>query len=363
MEALNLPEPVLALMQNALLRAAMTVVLALVVGIILRLILVPFLHRLASKTKTDLDDAIFGRLNPGLFQTVFILGVAYAVRGLINNGGVDRVVWASALTLVVFIWGRFALDVGVILTRHLSLQADRFTWIESRTLPLVQFAFKVLVIAMMVYFIMSVWTIDLTTWLASAGVAGIAIGFAAKDTLANFISGIFILADAPYKVGDYINIDGTTRGEVTDIGMRSTRILTRDNIEVTVPNAVIGNAKIVNESSGPSTKMRVRIDVNVAYGSEVEQVREILMACTKDVPHVSKMPQPTVRFIAMADSSLVFQVRVYVEQPEYRGRVIDALNTRIYNALGEAGIEIPFPKSDVYVKTWPTSPPPTGSSS
>ena len=136
----------------------------------------------------------------------------------------------------------------------------------------------------MTYLIMAAWHVNLTSWLASAGVLGIAVGFAAKDTLANFISGVFILVDAPYKVGQYIIIDGETRGVVTDIGMRSTRLLTRDNVEVTVPNAVIGNAKIVNESSGPSPKMRVRVNASVAYGSDVDQVQEILLACSRMCP-------------------------------------------------------------------------------
>ncbi len=347
-----MPESLTTLLQNPVLRAVFTVVLALVVGLALRLLIVPFLRRLAGRTATDLDDAVVGKLNPGLFQTVFLLGVAFAVRGLINHPTVDHAVWSTAMTLVVFIWGRFLLDVGVIVMRHVSRQADRFTWIQARTLPLVQFVYKVLVISVMVYLVMNIWRLDLTTWLASAGVAGIAIGFAAKDTLANFISGIFILVDAPYKVGDYINIDGATRGEVTDIGMRSTRILTRDNIEVTLPNAVIGNAKIVNESSGPSPKMRVRIDVGVAYGSDVDRVKEILAGCTEGVPHVSSSPRPTVRFKALGESALEFQVRVYVEQPVYRGRVVDALNTRIYKALGEAGISIPYPQRDVHIRDW-----------
>ncbi len=156
-------------------------------------------------------------------------------------------------TLLILIWGKAIFDVGTILFSKLSAMGDRFTWIQPQTLPLIQFGFKVLVISVQAWMLLSVWNVSLTSWLASAGVVGIAVGFAAKDTLANFISGIFILADAPYKVGQYIIIDGDTRGVVTEIGMRSTRLLTRDNVEVTVPNAVIGNAKIVNESSGPSS--------------------------------------------------------------------------------------------------------------
>ena len=89
-----------------------------------------------------------------------------------------------------------------------------------------------------------------------------AVGFAAKDTLANLFGGIFILADAPYKVGDFVVLGSGERGEVTQVGLRSTRILTRDDVEVTVPNAMIANDTIVNESGGPWVKHRVRVRVS-----------------------------------------------------------------------------------------------------
>ena len=227
-------------------------------------------------------------------------------------------------------------------------------WLTLRKAPLsAWFVLKVLLFAVMSYLIMSAWRINLTSWLASAGVVGIAVGFAAKDTLANFFSGVFILADAPYRVGQYIIIDGDTRGVVTEIGMRSTRLLTRDNVEVTVPNAVIGNAKIVNESSGPSQHMRVRVDVSVAYGSDVDRVREVLGACTVGLENGADDQPGVVRFSAMGASGLDFQVLVWVKHPVYRGRLIDELNTRVYKALAAAGIEIPFPQRDLHIRSWP----------
>ncbi|MFN2369850.1 MAG: mechanosensitive ion channel family protein, partial [Candidatus Krumholzibacteriia bacterium] len=192
-----------------------------------------------------------------------------------------------------------------------------------------------------------------TGWLASAGVAGLAIGFAAKDTLANFIAGVVILMDAPYKVGDVIIIDDVTRGEVSDIGMRSTRLLTVDNVEVTVPNAVIGNAKIVNESSGPTLQMRVRANVGVAYGSDIDQVRAVLAEAARGLPHVGPDEEPVVRFTGFGDSSLDFLVLVLADHPRWRPAVSDELNTRIYKALAAAGIVIPFPQRDLWVKEWP----------
>ena len=107
------------------------------------------------------------------------------------------------------------------------------------------------------YCFLVVWNLDLSPWLASAGIAGIAVGFAAKDSLANLFGGLFVIMDSPYKIGDYINLDTGERGRVVKIGLRSTRLLTRDDVEITLPHAHIANAKVVNESGGPHEKTRV----------------------------------------------------------------------------------------------------------
>ena len=138
--------------------------------------------------------------------------------------------------------------------------------VQVPSLPVFDMVFKIVIVGAAVYFIFLAWKIDLTAWLASAGVVGIAVGFAAKDTLANLFSGIFIVADAPYKVGDYIVLDGGLRGRVTSIGIRSTRILTLDDIEITIPNAVIGSSKIINEAGGPQVHQRLGVTVDEFMG-------------------------------------------------------------------------------------------------
>jgi small-conductance mechanosensitive channel len=195
----------------------------------------------------------------------------------------------------------------------------------------------------------------MTAWLASAGIAGIAVGFAAKDTLSNLFSGVFILADAPYKVGDYIVLDQRERGKVTHIGLRSSRILTRDDIEITIPNSIIGNSTIINQSGGPSEKMRIKLKVGVAYGSDVDQVRAIMLEIAAKDPLVCKVPQPSVRFRAFGASSLDFELRCWVPRPELCGQIIDALNTAIYKEFTRLEIEIPYAKQDLYIKGLPDS--------
>jgi small-conductance mechanosensitive channel len=340
-------------LQNPYWRVALILVCALVLALVARLVLMPALRRLSRRTASSLDDHVLDLLWPAILRTIVLQGVHVATLDFVEPGTVETMVIAATSTLMVLIWGRVLAGTGAAVFRRMSDNADQVSWIQPQTLPLVQFAYKVALFGLMSYLVMAAWHIDLTSWLASAGVAGIALGFAAKDTLANFISGVFILADAPYRVGQFIIIDDVTRGVVTEIGMRSTRLLTRDNVEVTVPNAVIGNAKIVNESSGPSPLMRVRIDVGVAYGSDVDAVRGLLLECTRDLAHTADSPEAAVRFTAMADSSLQFQVLVWLRNPVFRGRVIDELNTRIYKALGAAGIAIPFPQRDLHIKSWP----------
>ena len=344
------------LLENQWYRTALVIGAAILLGVILRLVLVPILNRLTSKTNSKIDDKIFSRLNITLIRVLILQAAHFLIRGWIFDEHIIGLVDSLYVTLLVLYVGKALLDVSAITFQHLSEVADKYTWIQQATLPLYKFIFKVVLFALQTYIIMSAWEINLTSWLASAGVMGIAIGFAAKDTLANFISGIFILVDAPYKVGQYIYIDGQTRGVVTDIGMRSTRLLTTDNVEVTVPNGVIGNSMIINETSGPSTRMRVRSTVGVAYGSDIEVVRKLLVDCTEGMPYLEPGQNTVVRFIAMGESSLDFQILVWARHPAFRGKVIDALNTRIYIALGEAGIEIPFPQRDVNVKVWPSPP-------
>jgi small-conductance mechanosensitive channel len=202
-----------------------------------------------------------------------------------------------------------------------------------------------------VYFIFISWDIDVTGWLASTTLVAMVVALAAKDTVANLFAGFFIMADTPYKPGDYINLDGGERGYVKTIGLRSTRIMTRDDIEITLPNSLIANSKIINESGGPKENVRVRIDISVAYGSDIDKVRSLLTEISKASESVCKDPIPRVRFRSFGDSGLIFQLHLWIEKPEDRGRIVDEINSAIYKCFIDENIEIPFPQRTIHVKT------------
>ena len=211
----------------------------------------------------------------------------------------------------------------------------------------------VVVIFAGVYAIFLAWDINITGLVASAGIVGLALSFAAQDTLGHLFAGVAIFADRPYQIGDFIVLDSGERGEVTHIGLRSTRLLTRDDVEVTVPNGVMGSPKIVNESGGPHEKFRIRIKVGVAYGSDIDKVIDILDSVARNHDQVCKIPEPRVRFRTFGESSLDFELLAWVEHPVLRGQVVHELNYKVYQEFNRAGVKIPFPQHDLYIKEMP----------
>ena len=326
---------------------------AVVVAIVVRLLFDRLVAVVARRTASTVDDRIAAALRGPVVWSILLAAAAWIAADTPMPPRVSYVVGGLLVTSAAMIWALAILRVGRIGLEVVSARVDHIRWVEPKTLPLFDMVLKVAVAGGFLYFVCVGWGIPLTSWLTSAGIVGIAVGFAAKDTLANLFSGIFIIADAPYKVGDYVLLDNTIRGVVLEIGMRSTRILTRDDVEVTVPNAVIANAKIVNETGGPHEKMRVRVKVSVAYGSDADEVERVLLSTTEGVDHVCREPSPRVRFREFGDSGLVFELLAWIDEPVYRGLVLHELNGRVYKALNRAGIEIPYPKHDVYIRQMP----------
>ena len=336
-------------------QAFVLVVLSVVVAKVADWIISRMITRWARKTTTDLDDRIVEMLHRPLFLFVLLGGLALAADLLSLEGGIQRITFGALGTMAVLIGFGLAMRVSRLTLETLSRHRDRFLFVQERTLPMFRNLSNVLLLGAGAYFLFLVWGLDVTAWLASAGIIGIAVGFGAKDTVANFFAGVFILADAPYKIGDFIILDTGERGQVTHIGIRSTRLLTRDDIEVTVPNAVMGNTKIVNETGGPTEKERVRIKVACAYGSDIDHVKQVLLDIGTGHEGVCSDPEPRVRFRTFGASGLELQLLCWIEEPILRGRISDALNTEVYRRFNEENIEIPYMKQDVYVKEMPES--------
>jgi MscS family membrane protein len=307
-------------------------------------------NRLISRTSPDLGPRLMRIVANVAALVVGYIALVLAIQVIGLAERVEQTLIRILLSLLILRLIKSAMRASHIGLEILSRVRDRYEIVEERTLPLFDLIMTILIVGAAAYAMLMVWEINPTAWLASAGVIGIAVGFAARDTLANLFAGFFIIADAPYKLGDYIVLDSGDRGEVTKVGIRSTRLLTRDDVEITVPNAEMANAKIFNESGGRWIKFRIRLKVGVAYGSDVDQVVELLEQITAEHDNVCRDPSPRVRMRGFGDSSLDFELLCWVNHPSERGLVTHELYMHIYKALNENGIEIPFPQRDVWVR-------------
>jgi small-conductance mechanosensitive channel len=335
------------------LRAVVALVIAFAIANILAFIISKIVAKLVQKTGNRLDDQITKHLRTPVYWTIILVGVLMAIVLAKMPPSLTEFIRSATLSILIMIWSVFLIRTLRLFIKAVSDRSDAHSIIRPQTQPLFNNIVLVVVLALSVYLVFSTWHIDMTAWLASAGIIGIAVGFAAKDTLANLFAGVFILADTPYKIGDYVVLDTGERGKVTHIGIRSTRILTRDDVEITIPNSIMGNTRVTNQSGGPHEKFRTRVPVGVAYGSDIDQVRRVLLEIATQEPEVCKDPEPRVRFRKFGASSLDFELLCWVDNPEFRGRVVDALNSTIYKRFKVEGIEIPYSKHDVFIKELP----------
>jgi len=327
-------------------RATMLAIAGLAAAALTSLVFSRLFLALVSRTETDLDDQIVGHLRRPVATSIFLGSLWGSLQFLRLADAENRIAIGILGSTAVIVWTIGAARISNSVLHWMDHQS---TMVNPRTRPVLDIAAKAVIYGAAIWAMFMSWRIDVTAWLASAGIVGVAVGFAAKDTLSNLIAGVFILADAPYRLGDYLILDSGDRGRVTEIGIRATRILTNDDVEIIVPNAIMANARIINESGGPYEKCRIQIQVGVAYGVDIDKVRATLLQAAQGVGGIVEHPPPRVRFEAFDDSALDFRLYVYIEYPAMTGRVKDALNVAVYKAFAREDIPIPFPQQDVYV--------------
>ncbi len=310
-------------------------------------VLVRFLTRIDSTT----GNRIVALFHRPVFTTVTIIGVLFAIESLSFDESIGYLVVGIINTFLVLIWTVVAYRIFRVSLQAMVGHEQRFGFAHASTAPLFGNGVAVLLFVVGSYGILRVWGINVTGLIASAGILGLALSFAAQDTLSNLFAGVSILADRPYEIGDYIVLDSGDRGEVTHIGLRSTRLLTRDDVGVTIPNGVIARAKIVNEAAGRRGKYRVRIKVGIAYGSDVSRVIDILEDVARQNGEVCETPRPRVRFRAFGDYSLNLELLCWISRPADRGRLVHELNLSVHNAFRDLGIDIPFPQREITIKS------------
>ena len=321
--------------------------------------IVSLLRRWVTKrTPTELDDRIMGVLESHLRWIIIITGFYFGINNLeqlfpSQEQEPEVIFYANHVLYIatVFVISLFVIKV---LTESLAwylghLARREETKLIADFIPLFDRILRIIVLAIAVIIVLNKLGQDVSGLVVSLGVGSFAVAFAAQDTIANMIAGFVIMIDRPFRVGDRILLDSGEKGDVFEIGLRSTKILDFDNTLIIVPNAQIVSSKLTNLSY-PDSAIRVVINIGVAYGTDLDKVKSLLVQVCKDHKEVQDDPPPEAYFLEFGDSSLNVSVRCRVPHFADQWRITEELRLEINRRFEREGIEVPFPQRVIHQK-------------
>ena len=308
-----------------------------------------YASRFAKRTKTDFDDALIKASKTPLYYLIILVGTEYALRQITTlpglTSGLESAIFVFEILLASIFINRL---IGVTVQWYSkNIAARTETKFDDEFLPLFKRASAIFIYGAATVIVLDYFSYDITAIVAGLGIAGITVALAAQDTLSNMISGFVIMADRPFRVKDIIELPGGEYGEVSEIGLRSTKILTLDALMIVIPNSKIGGSQIVNYSY-PDPRLRLNIPVGVAYDSDIDFVTEILIKIAKREPNVLTSPVPKVVLDSFGDSSINLLLRPWIDSHKDKVQVINRINRDIDKMFKKEGVEIPFPIRTIY---------------
>lgn len=341
--------------ENILLTSLAIFAFSAILGHVVSYLMNNVVRKVTQRTKTTWDDVLLEALDRPILIFAYAAGVWLGLHTLGLN--IEKLgQWYSIYRAILVSIAAYAL----ILTsrRFFSLYDQKVlsrggSPFGSQVIPLAQKIAPVLIIFSAFVIILDIFDVNVTPLLAGAGIAGLAIGFAFQDTLSNFFAGLYIMADQPIREGDYIKIDGTEEGYVLRVGWRSTWVRTLPNNIVVVPNSRITQSIITNYNL-PETEMSVVIPVSVGYNSDLKRVENVVVEVAESIIKSTKGAvenfTPFIRYGKFGESGVEFavilRVREFVDKFLLTHEFIKALHAR----FKKDGIEIPYPKRDVFVR-------------
>lgn len=273
---------------------------------------------------------------------------------LFSLGGTTITLWTVLYLLILLL---AVLWLTGLFRRILVRALERGGRVESGVAQAIGTMVRYAMVLVGLLIIIQTAGINLTTLNVLAGAVGIGVGFGLQTIAANFISGLILLLERPIKVGDRIEVGGIdtegVSGQVAAIGARATTVLTNDNIAIIVPNSKFVEEAVVNWSHN-DRQVRFRLEVQVAYGTDVRRVEQVLLEVAATNSDVLAAPAPTVRLKEFGDSGITMQLLVWsTTLMQRRGLLMSQLNFAIYDAFAREGIEIPFPQRVVHLRKAP----------
>ena len=254
--------------------------------------------------------------------------IRYALDGLV----------ALALLIGGFLLGRWA-------QRRTEAHLQRYQRVDPTLRPLLGRVAKLVVFVLVLVAVLAQFGVQTSSIIALIGATGLALGLAFKDTLSNVASGLLLLMMRPFNVGDWVEL-GDESGRVLEIGLFFTKLRSPDGHHITLPNSVVANDAMENLSRDELRRMV--FEVGVGYGDDLDQCEQVLLEAIGEDERLRQDPAPQVFVSSLGDSAVVFTVRAWAEQSDYWPARF-ALLKRIKQRLDQAGIQIPFPQSDVHL--------------
>ena len=345
------------LMNNPWMDAGVSVLVFVLVAIIARLlinlVIGRIISRIAERTKTSLDDFLVKAVRSPLYWLLVTIALEFSIKRL----SIITQVWRDRLNDIFFIL--YALLVFQFVWRTLvslfewyskEVAPNTETNLDEQILPFLRRVIFIILFVLTGIILLDRFNIEVSALVTTLGIGSLAIALAAQAALSDTISGFIIMIDRPFRIGDRIELlDLDTWGDVVDIGLRSSRIRTRDNRMVIVPNSLIVKSLVVNHSF-PDTEYRIQIELGIAYGSDLEFARETIIKAVSSVEGVLLDHPVEALFLHFGDSALTIRVRWWIESYVDTRRMFDRVNSAIYRALEDAGVEVPFPQQDIHHK-------------
>ena len=295
-------------------------------------------------------EQIFDFINRAVLYTLISVCGVYLLN-IFKIPILEKVFYAALIILLAIPIKDFSLILLKYLEANLIKKSK--TKVDDILFDLLNKFSGVIIFAVAILLALDVLGINVMPFVAGAGVAGIAIGFAAKDTLSNLIAGVLLIIDRPFEVGDRIEIwsapkNSATWGDVIDIGLRATKIRTTDNIVIVIPNNEIMTRDIINYTT-LSEHIRVRIPIGVSYETDIEKAKAVILEVATRPEWVMKSPPPKVEVVSFGASSVDLQLRVWINDARKRIHTISFMTDKVKEAFDREGIEIPYPKRDIMV--------------
>jgi small-conductance mechanosensitive channel len=308
------------------------------------------LPRLVKRTASQFDNALLEKIGAEVrwLVTVIIFRAALTDRlrfiGERFNQTLKDIFFILTLSLIIWIlWKVLTLSAELFTEKQINAGREEIKPVIQMVSKFIQILTGIIGITIL----LSYFGVNVTSLTTALGIGGLAFSLAAKDTVSDAISGLIILVDQPFRVGDRIEIQSVgTWGDVTEIGLRTTRIRTRDNRMVIVPNSIIGNNQVINYTY-PDPRYRIETHVFVDFNEDVELIRQLLMDALRQVEGVLPDKPVDALFIDMTQGPIKFRLRWWIESYVDTRRMFDRVHTAIKHALDEAGIGSPVTSDNI----------------